>query len=42
LIGPDDVCRGDTSPSSTDIESLGELDEFDPGRVGASDENRDL
>jgi len=42
LIGPDDVCGGNTSPSSTNIESLGELDEFGPGRVDAADENRHL
>ena len=42
LIGPDDVRRGNTSPSGTDIERLRELDEFGPGRVGAADENRYL
>ena len=42
LIKADDVGRGYTGPSSTNIKSFGELDEFGPGRVGAANENRHL
>ena len=42
LIGPDDVGRGYAGADSTDIKSLGKLDEFGAGRVDAANENRHL
>ena len=42
LIGADNVGRSDTSSSSTDIESLGELYEFSSRDVGATNENGHL
>ena len=39
LIGPNDVGGGDAGPRSTDIERLGELDEFGPGSIDAAYKN---
>jgi hypothetical protein len=42
LIKPEEMRRGDTGPCSAYIERLRKLNEIDPGRVSAAQENRDL
>jgi len=42
LIRPKDMRGGNTGTICADVESLGELDEFDAGGIGAPHEDRDL